>query len=182
MAYEEVTGIDQTENDSENEEIFSYEIDNENKLGILTIRSCRYNDEYKKIVQEFFTEINNGNIENVVVDLRNNGGGSSLVANEFIEYFPVDEYKGWDSYVRFGDYLVKNIDIVNNNKKKTPQFNGSVFILTNVFSYSAAKDFAMLIKDNNLGVLVGEASGNLPDSYGDCLYFTLPNSKFTLSV
>lgn len=35
---------------------------------------------------------------------------------------------------------------------------------------------------NTKGVIVGEASGNLPDSYGDCLYFQLPNSKLAVSI
>lgn len=32
-------------------------------------------------------------IENVCVDLRSNGGGSSLAANEFIKYLDVPSYK-----------------------------------------------------------------------------------------
>ena len=33
-----------------------------------------------------------------------------------------------------------------------------------------------------IGKLVGEPSGNLPDSYGDCLDFCIPNSKLELLV
>lgn len=121
-------------------------------------------------------------IQNVVVDLRNNGGGNSTVANEFIRYLPVDTYKGWDSYVRYGDYLLKNKDIIETNNKHPKTFNGNLYVLTNFRSYSSAMDFAMYIVDNNLGTLVGETSGNKPNSYGDCLYFNLPNSKLGLSV
>ena len=40
----------------------------------------------------------------------------------------------------------------------------------------------MLIGDNDLGSLVGSASGNLPDGYGDILLFQLPNSKLAMGV
>lgn len=33
------------------------------------------------------------------------GGGNSLVANEFIKYLDVAEYRGFDSAVRYGRYL-----------------------------------------------------------------------------
>lgn len=55
-------------------------------------------------------------------------------------------------------------------------------MLTDTWTYSAAMDFAMLIQDNGLGTIVGSPSGNLPDSYGDCLFFQLPNSGMPLTV
>ena len=55
-------------------------------------------------------------------------------------------------------------------------------MLTDVYTYSAAMDFTMLVADNHIGTIVGEASGNMPDSYGDILMFALPNSKLTLTV
>ena len=43
-------------------------------------------------------------------------------------------------------------------------------------------DFTMLIMDNGLGTVVGEESGNLPDSYGDILLFNTPCSQLRFSV
>ena len=40
----------------------------------------------------------------------------------------------------------------------------------------------MLIQDNNLGKVIGEPSSNKPESYGDCLYFQLPNSKLKIAI
>jgi len=40
----------------------------------------------------------------------------------------------------------------------------------------------MLIQDNNLGKIIGEPSSNKPESYGDILYFQLPNSKIQLCI
>lgn len=159
-----------------------YEIDKENSVGIFTLTTCANNEEYRSVLESFFAEVFAGNIENVVVDLRYNGGGNSGVANEFITYLDVEEYRGWDSGIRFGWYLYKNENIVHKNKQKEQVFDGQVYVLTNIKTYSAAMDFAMLIGDNDLGTIVGEPSGNLPDSYGDILSFQMPNSKLMLCV
>ena len=134
------------------------------------------------MLANFFNEVNDKSIENIAVDLRGNGGGNSGVANAFLQYINVDMYNSWDSAVRFGPVLWKNKNVVIKNIKKDNPFSGSLYVLTDVYSYSSAMDFAMLIKDNNLGLVLGEASGNSPDSYGDNLYFQMPNSKLYFSV
>ncbi len=159
-----------------------YEIDRENNIGVFTLTTCVCDKEYREVLEDFFQEVLTEDIQNVVVDLRYNGGGNSLVANEFIEYLDVEEYKSWDSDIRIGDYLLKLHDITYNNKQKKQVFTGDVFVLTNKKTYSAAMDFAMLIADNKLGTIVGEPAGNLPDSYGDTLFFQMPNSKLVLCV
>ena len=40
----------------------------------------------------------------------------------------------------------------------------------------------MLIQDNGIGKVVGEASGNLPSSYGDIVEFILPESGLYMQV
>lgn len=159
-----------------------YEIDRENSVGIFTLTSCVYNEEYCGVLDAFFGEVFTEGIENIVVDLRGNGGGDSRVANEFIKYLDVDEYQGWDSAIRFGWYLAKNEDVSYKNQKKERVFVGELYVLTNTWTYSSAMDFAMLIADNGLGTIVGQPSGNLPDSYGDCLFFQMPNSQLAVSI
>ncbi|MGN1148302.1 MAG: S41 family peptidase [Lachnospiraceae bacterium] len=175
----EVKGLEQSEEESD---WVSYQIDKENNVGIFTLTACDYNEEYCSKLAEFFSEVFSENIENVVVDLRGNGGGNSRVADEFITYLDVNEYQGWDSAVRLGWYLLKNENVSCTNQKKEQVFNGDVYLLTDIWTYSSAMDFAMLIADNDLGTIVGEPSGNLPDSYGDCLSFQLPNTRLFLSV
>ncbi|NLK47122.1 MAG: hypothetical protein GX297_10805 [Treponema sp.] len=160
----------------------SYFIDDEKSLGIFTLMTCDLNDEYRTVLSEFFNEVYDKSIKSIAVDLRGNGGGHSGVANAFLQYVDVDIYKSWDNAVRYGPVLWKNTDVKVTNTKKAPLFSGNLYVLTNVYSYSSAMDFAMLIKDNDLGLVIGEASGNSPDSYGDNLYFQMPNSKLYFTV
>lgn len=176
---EEVNGYTQS---TEESKWVSYEIDEENSVGIFTLTACICDKEYEQTLDEFFQNVFDAGIQNVVVDLRGNGGGNSWVANEFITYLDVEKYRSWDCAIRYGWYLDKNEDIEYTNQKKKQVFDGNVYVLTDIWTYSAAMDFAMLIADNDMGVIIGEASGNLPDSYGDCLYFQMPNSKLAVSI
>lgn len=160
----------------------SYTIDSDHNLAVLILKECNYNEAYLETLQDFFDEVKKNHIENIAVDLRNNPGGNSMVANAFLEYIDVDTYQSWDCAIRFGWYLKEYTENVHQNQKKEPVFQGKLFVLTDTLTYSSAMDFAMLIKDNNLGVIVGEPSGNLPNSYGDVLGFQLPNSKLYLNV
>ncbi|HML46367.1 MAG TPA: S41 family peptidase [Clostridia bacterium] len=176
---EQVAGYEPNQNERKWVE---YSIDAERSLGIFTLRSCDMNAEYAKALDEFFAEVFANGIENIAVDLRGNGGGNSQVAGEFLKYIDVDSYASWDNAVRFGWYLWKNTDVVCVNRKKPVTFDGNLFVLTDAYTFSSAMDFAMLIGDNRLGVLVGGTSGNSPDGYGDCLFFQMPNSKNLISV
>lgn len=167
---------------SDDDEWVFYEIDAPHDVGIFTLTTCVCDAQYKKTVKEFFEAVAQQNIDNIVIDLRWNGGGNSLVGDEFLRYIDVDGYDTWPSDVRFGNYLWKNPKSYQKNRRLNPQFGGNVYVLTNCRTYSAAMDFTMLVCDNQIGKVVGEASGNLPDSYGDCLYFVMPNSKLTFSV
>lgn len=71
----------------------SYELDMENNVAILYLDACSYNSEYIDCVQEMFAEVKAKNIENVAIDLRDNGGGSDLVISEFFKYLDIDSYK-----------------------------------------------------------------------------------------
>ena len=159
-----------------------YTIDQKNNIGILTFRECTYNDEYIQTVKNFFADVKEANINNVAVDLRGNGGGNSWVANEFIKHLNVDSYNTWDCAVRYGPYLQYYDNDFFTNEKYDTNFVGDIYILTNSKTYSAAMDFSMLIQDNNLGKVIGEASSNKPECYGDCLYFQLPNSKLHIAI
>lgn len=54
--------------------------------------------------------------------------------------------------------------------------------MTSANTFSSAMEFAEYVKDNNLGIIVGEAPGNNPNGYGEVAYFELPNSKLFMQI
>ncbi|MBE6758867.1 MAG: hypothetical protein E7554_02100 [Ruminococcaceae bacterium] len=163
-----------------------YEIDAENDLAVLTLTACQYDDEYIACLRDMFTEVKALGIGNVAVDLRGNGGGNSLVANEFIRYLPVDTYCV-DGYIhRLGcfmlDFTGDKYTVIENRRYTDLAFDGNLYLLTDSGSFSSAMLFAAYIKDNGLGTLIGEPPGNDPNGFGDIAEFRLSNSRLYMSV
>ena len=168
---------------SDENEFVKYEIMEAENLAVLTLYSCDYNDEYKECLADMFQEVKEQGIDNVCVDLRENGGGNSLVADEFIHYLAVDCYQTWGQDWRLGLFLISSKGKTLSNYQYTDLlFDGDVYVLTSTDTFSSAMDFAMLISDNKLGTVVGKPSGNKPRSYGDIAVFKLRNSGLVMQV
>lgn len=161
----------------------SYTIDETASTGYLTLLSCQFNDLYRDTLKAFFRAVKEKGIQSVVVDLRSNPGGNSLVTNEFIRYLPVRAYRTGSAHVRYGPLMINNKAGAQRNQRiEALEFSGDVYILTSTYTFSSAVDFAVLIQDNGLGKIVGESPGNMPTSCGDILTFQTPNSKLYFSV
>lgn len=166
-----------------NKPFVSYEIDENKSIAVLTLTQCDYNDEYRSCLNSMFTEIKAKGIKNIAVDIRKNGGGSSLVADEFIKYLNVDSYQVVTEKLRLGCFELNFDKEISENKRYNDlTFDGSVFMLTSESSFSSAMMFAEYIKDNNLGQIVGEAPGNAATGYGDIAVFRLKNSGLYVSI
>lgn len=180
------------------ESFVSYKIEPEHSLGIFILDQCIFDDEYIRTLERFFLEVSKNNINHIVIDLRNNTGGNSLVIDEFLKFLDVRQYKTYGVEIRFSSYSKDtygfSVDdeyeyipstFKKNIKMKKDQnliFKGNIYVLTSPRTYSSANDFAVTIKDNPLGMIVGEPTGNAPSSYGDILPFQLPNSGYQFAV
>lgn len=159
-----------------------YDIDAERSLAVLTLNSCIYSNEYKSILRNMFGEVKSNGIQHVAVDLRSNGGGNSLVANELIKYLPVNKYSEGTYKWRLGPFML-NFDNgeVNNHKYSDLTFSGDVYILTSSNTFSSAMLFAQYFSDNDLGTVIGEPPANAANSYGDITMYRLSNSGLIMS-
>ncbi len=130
------------------------------RIGVITIpkfytdlEGQRNGDKESKStvtdVRNLLEELKNENVDGIVIDLRNNGGGSLIEAIDvtglFIEKGPVVQVK--DS---FG-----SID-VNNDPDPEIVYSGPLAVLINRFSASASEIFAAAIQDYERGIVVGE--------------------------
>jgi carboxyl-terminal processing protease len=132
------------------------------KMGVITLPSFYLDFEafqkndpnYKsttKDVKKLIKELQVENIDGLIIDLRNNGGGSLSEAIDltglFIKNGPVVQVKSSDNRVEVG--------MDDDNEVA---YAGPLVILTNRFSASASEIFAGAIQDYNRGVIVGEST------------------------
>lgn len=69
---------------------------------------------------------------------------------------------------------------VQNDRISDLTFTGNTYVLTSASSFSSAMLFALYIKDNSLGAIIGEPPGNAANGCGDVTLFRLPNSGLML--
>lgn len=185
VSLEEYRAIDRSFADStetEEKPFVWYEIDEEKSLAVLTLTQCNAGAYYNDCVRQMFMEVKEKNIQNVAVDLRGNGGGNSLVANEFIKYLPIDTYVGASFDWRW-NFLTFHFDgKQQNNRYADLTFTGSVYVLTDRNSFSSAMLFPLMIQDNHLGKVIGESPANSVNSYGDIASFYLKESGLFIQI
>jgi carboxyl-terminal processing protease len=132
------------------------------KMGVITLPSFYMDfDEYQKgnpnytsttrDVQKLIKELQTEKIDGLVLDLRNNGGGSLNEAIDltglFIKEGPVVQVRNSGNKVELG--LDENPTVL---------YNGPLIVMTNRFSASASEIFAGAIQDYKRGVVVGEST------------------------
>jgi carboxyl-terminal processing protease len=100
-------------------------------------------------VQKLITELQGENVDGIVIDLRNNGGGSLTEAVSltglFINKGPVVQVKEGQ-----GDIQVET------DNDPMIAYNGPMAVMVNRFSASASEIFAAAIQDYKRGIIVGE--------------------------
>lgn len=132
------------------------------RIGIITIpkfytdlEGYRNGDKESKStvsdVRKILENLKNGQVDGIIIDLRNNGGGSLLEAIDvtglFIEKGPVVQVK--DAF--------DNID-VSNDPDPDIVYSGPLAVLINRFSASASEIFSAAIQDYERGIIIGEQS------------------------
>ncbi|WP_243391660.1 carboxy terminal-processing peptidase [Pseudohalioglobus lutimaris] len=132
------------------------------KVGVIDIPAFyidfeamrRGDKDYKSTtrdVKKLLLELQEENVDGLVIDLRNNGGGSLQEANEltglFIEYGPTVQIRHSSRRVwRDGKRL------------KSDYYEGPLVVLINRLSASASEIFAGAIQDYERGIIVGDRS------------------------
>jgi carboxyl-terminal processing protease len=106
-----------------------------------------FRDSAKDMAQEI-ERLKEENVQGLLIDLRNNGGGSLKTAIEiaglFIDEGPVVQVK----------YRGEK-PVVKNDKDSKIQWNGSLVLLVNELSASASEIFAAAMQDYNRAVIIG---------------------------
>lgn len=62
------------------------------------------------------------------------------------------------------------------------RFNGNIYLLINLETYSSASDFSQCFKYYKRGTIIGEETGGLIKSYGDIVSAHLPHSQLGLTI
>ncbi len=183
------------------DEPYSFHILPDIDAGLMDFRSFTDPDRFDEFLQEAFARLQEEKVGNLIIDIRENGGGNSSLGDALLKYLAdrpftqftevqikVSEqikkhYRGWAAIQMMETGSIHSMA----GDKKEPhdehlRFTGEVYLLTSPFTFSSAASFAAAFKHYGVGTLVGEETGGLRVSYGDVYMTYLPNTRLQLGV
>lgn len=162
-------------------------------IGILSIHSfaktsIKASDQhFRKFMKSTFRTLRDNNINNLVVDLRYNTGGTDANAAHFSKYFFDKTYNYWDRievtepiakeikgiYKLFykkpvhkdsmwlwqKTWVTKEFNFYRPQQPAKNSYKGNVYVLINGFSMSSCSDLAAVLSKNQRVMFIGEESG-----------------------
>ena len=126
-----------------------------------------YKQNFDSIIQKIFSQIYNTNIQNLILDVRNNQGGDFEPGKFLLSYLLSHSIK----------YLSGNKEYKIIKPKKN-SFKGNLYILINGGSFSSTGILCSYLESTKRGIFIGEeTAGNKIIISGDPMEITLPNTK-----
>jgi hypothetical protein len=190
---------------------YSYKLDEATQTAVLTFNNFTALNKFKTFLSEMFSSLKNKNIKNLIIDIRNNGGGNSDLGDELLKYIcpvPFTQYEKTvmkfstisKAYVKANasaeseevkKYLAQKdgtLDTIDKSKdlispeKEDKRFTGNIYLFTSRATFSSAADFANAFKFYKLGKIVGEETGGFVISPGEDITTRLPNSQLEIHI
>lgn len=164
-----------------------------NNTGVLKVHSFakstikQNGQKFRKYIKQTFKEIESKGIENLIVDLRYNSGGTDGNAAFLASHFFEQPFRYWDkievteevakeikgiyklfyskpkkvgdSYLWRKTWFTKEFDYYEIQKPATTNFNGKTYLLTNGLCMSSCSDFLAVLSHNKKAKVIGQESG-----------------------
>ena len=169
----------------------SYEISDrkiDDDTFYIKLGACIVDNSSDIVVKDLKNAIKEG-VSNVIIDVRDNAGGNSMVCDNLLEAMDM-EYGSFGGTTRFSPLAQKrrgylrsrgSINYTSNNHYKKNE-NINLYVINNGATFSSAEMLVTLVRDGGLGTIVGSASSNRSSHYGDVINFQLPNSNIECQV
>ena len=156
---------------------------------------------FEGFLETMYAEIAEKQIQTLVIDMRYNGGGNSLLGDILLETLLSDDttFKPYQSFVRISDFLketypyYKTVGIEKNlltstnslphfkewetRKKIGKLFDGRVVFIQGQNTFSSANYLLTTIKDNHLFPIIGSNTSQRPTCFGDVIPVLLPFTR-----
>ncbi len=186
---------------------FNLSVDESKSIALMQIKTFGDLDKFCSFADSSFSLITNKNIRNLIIDVRENGGGRSVVVDSLMNYLTDQSYAHYqlietrissdlleyyktkypETYEQLKNTQIDSLQLLPVQIKLPPpknnRFKGNLFVLTDKGTYSAAATFAGVIKEWGMGILIGEETGGTIEYYGDYWMHQTPimNLSFYIS-
>lgn len=154
---------------------------NDSKDAVLTISSFNFYywsnyDDFVKFIDESFAEINEAEVENLIVDVRFNGGGSPESAVYLLRYITQNPFLYYSESGYQAQETQEEVSPFDN------AFKGKCYFVMNGMGNSTTGHFMSMVKTLDLGPMVGEELGSNQFCTGGATASRLSNTKFDYRI
>lgn len=179
---------------------YSFSIDRENNVAVMDFRHFENIEGMKIFADSMFRTLRNEGIGNLIIDVRRNGGGNSIVGDVLLRYISPIPFNQMDrSLVRVTpttqrlrgnneihpQFTFYDIDEGHYHKPLTKEeghYDGNVYLLTSNKTFSSAGSFSWAFKETGAGTVIGEETGGMNVCFGDILGYNLPVSGLYCTI
>ncbi|MEM8567608.1 MAG: S41 family peptidase, partial [Bacteroidota bacterium] len=185
---------------AQNENSKSRSLTLKDDYALLTIKTFTggRSDKYYSFLKKSFSKIDESGVKNLIVDLRDNGGGADDYGVEFVTYLADSDFNYFDRIEVTQHYASQNDRVKSENgfhywpehpglSKWSPnenRFKGNVYVLINGISFSTTADVASVLFDNGWATFIGQETGGgaYGNTSGHSTSIRLPNSKIVVDL
>lgn len=172
---------------------YSYSIIQGSNAAVMDFRSLEGRAAMANFADSMIADLNAKHIGNLIIDIRNNGGGDSSVGDMLFQFISKVPFYQFDkSFARIspvtqsllspeqcqkvGLYYNNEVGKINPFSDKSRHYQGKVWLLISHHTFSSASSFSWAFQHFNMGKVIGEESGGMSVSFGDILIYKLPVS------
>ncbi len=138
--------------------LLDFELREDPPVAILRINNFNYyapeqEAAFKTYIDSIFTRIHQSDIDNLILDVRDNNGGNPFCAAHILSYISEEPIPYFDR--QFGKYaiLADPLPLAEN------RFDGGLYVLINGRDFSTTGHFCALLKFHEIGTLIGSETG-----------------------
>ncbi|MBN3034563.1 MAG: hypothetical protein JW861_03195 [Bacteroidales bacterium] len=182
----------------------SLSIDEVNRIAVIHFEEMEALDRFSRFADSAFRVIRERGASDLIIDIRENGGGDSRVADELFQYISPVPFQQVGSLteklsrrqmhylettygVQFGPGDTTGIRTYDAPPliplRDNPwRFTGNTILLTSHNTFSAAADLAWTFRYFRMGTVAGEETGGMAVSFGAVIPQSLPHTGIEIGV
>lgn len=153
---------------------------NNKTIGLLKLPSFAIPEmeQYFNQLDSIFSDLETNNIQNLILDLRDNSGGHPIFAAQLLSYLTDSEF----IYFKRNEDVKEFEPLYNAMQPNKLHFGGNVYVFVNGGCLSTAGHLISLLKFYTKAVFIGEEPGSTFRCNDFSMQMALPNSGIVLNV
>jgi hypothetical protein len=152
----------------------------EKSIAVMEIRSFAMPDvnEFLRIIDSTFLEIQKANINNLVIDLRGNQGGHPIFAAILYSYLTSEEF----TYFQLNDDVPEFKPLYESMEPAANNFEGNCYVLVDGGCLSTTGHLISLLRYHERAVFIGEEPGSWFYCNDNSIQYELPNTRIMVNI